>query len=254
MTATATFWGVDSAAAANSGPVGSHTTLYDAVVSPAGAGRTPAFWGRYIGHPTTRFNLTPGEADFLLGRDCRIVLIYGGTTSATVGTYQQGVDHATTAINYLASNSLAVPEDDSVWIYCDTEYPSMSPTADFFRGWSDTMFSSSYGGAGGVYGNTSVIAAPQFNTPYCKAYAADSNMREVNATALLWANQPNQCAGASCHPPTLAGSPPGFSIVNVPPCGAPTVIYQYAINLTIAGMRDAVDFDLANDVGFASMW
>jgi Domain of unknown function (DUF1906) len=246
------FWGVDSAVASNSGPVGSHVTLYDAVVSPNGAGKTPAFWGRYIGHPTGRFNLTSDEASFLRSRNCRILLIYGGTMTATVGTYQQGVDHANNAINY--SQSLDVPEDGSVWIFCDTEYPSMSPTADFFRGWSDTMFSSIYGGAGGVYGNTSMHAAPQFNTPYCKAYAADSNMRDGNAPALLWANQPNLCAGASCDSLTLAGSPPEFSIVNVPPCGAPTVIYQYAIDLTIARMRDAVDFDLANEVGFASMW
>lgn len=254
MAAAATFWGVDSAMAANSGPVGSYATLHDAVGSPDGAGRTPAFWGRYIGHPTTRFNLTSGEADFLHSRNCRIVLIYGGTTSATVGTYQHGVDHATKAIDYIANRSLEVPEDGSVWIYCDTEYPSMSPTADFFRGWSDTMFNSPYGGAGGTYGNTSVRAAPQFNTPYCRAYAADSNMRDVNAPALLWANQPNRCAGVSCHPPTLAGNPPRFDVVDVPPCGAPTVIYQYAIDLTIARARDAVDFDLANDAGFGSTW
>lgn len=223
-------------------------------MSPDGAGRTPAFWGRYIGHPTLRFNLTSGEANFLHGRNCRVLLVYGGTTIATVETYQQGVDHATTAIDYLANNSLVVPEDDSVWIYCDTEFPVMSPTADFFRGWSDTMFISSYGGAGGVYGNTSLRAAPQFNTPYCTAYAADARMRELNVPALLWANQPNQCAGASCHPPTLAANPPRFDVVNVPPCGVPTVIYQYAIDLTIARTRGIVDFDLANDRGFGGMW
>lgn len=249
-----TSWGVDSAAPADSRPVGPYATLYDAVLSADGAQRAPAFWGRYIGHARPHVNLTSREADFLRTRNCRILLVYGGTTSATVGTYQQGVDHATNAIAWIADHGLAVPEDGRVWIYCDTEYPSMSPTADFFRGWSDTMFSSVYGGAGGVYGNTSRNAASQFNTPYCDAFAADDNMRIADAPAVLWANQPNQCAGPSCHPPTLASNPPAFRIVDVPPCGAPAVIYQYAINLMIARMRDAVDFDLANEEGFAGMW
>lgn len=133
----------------------------------------------------------------------------------------------------------------------------MSPSADFFRGWSDTMFGSAYGGAGGVYGNTINDGAhnPQFNTPYCNAYAADSNMRVGSAPALVWANQPNQCTGASCVPRDLASNPPAFSIVDIPqPCGAPTVLFQYAIQLTIATMNNAVDFDLANGAGFAGLW
>ncbi len=256
LTDGVTFWGVDSATAASFGPVGKYATLYDAVVSSDGAGRTPSFWGRYVGHPTASFNLTSDEASFLHSHNCKILLIYGGTTAQTVGSYQDGVNAASNAINYITNNKLAVPGGKSVWIYCDIEYPSMSPTADFFRGWSDTMFNSSYGGAGGVYGNTINDAKhnPQFNTPYCNAYAADSNMRVGSAPALVYTDQPIQCVGPSCNPQTLASTPPAFSKAEAPPCGAPTVLFQYAQQLTIAKMKNAVDFDLTNGAGFAGMW
>lgn len=237
--------------------MGGYATLFDALVSSDGGGRTPAFWGRYIGHPNASINLTSTEASFLHNRNCRILLIYGGTTNATVQTYQNGVNAATNAINYIANNNLAVPGAKRVWIYCDIEYPEMSPTADFFQGWSDTLFNSIYGGAGGVYGNTINDAAhnPQFNTPYCNAYTADSNMRVGSAPALVWANQPNQCLGPTCDLLFWASNPPAFSQVDVHfPCGAPTVIFQYANQLTIAGMPNAVDFDLATGAGFSSMW
>ncbi len=243
MTQGETHWGVDSLTPA--GPSGA--TLYDAVVSQVG--RTPEFWGRYIGQTG---NLTQPEVDFLHSRNCRVLLIYRDTASKTaqIFTYQNGVDHANQAMQSISSNQLAVPGGKRVWIYADIEFGTgfPIPTADFFRGWSDTMSGSIYGGAGGVYGNTAQANA--FSTPYCLAYNQDPLMRAGGAPALLWTNQPNQ------QPPTLGSNPPQFT-PTIPPCSPripPVVIYQYAINLTIVPPTGAVDFDLANGPGFASMW
>jgi hypothetical protein len=143
-----------------------------------------------------------------------------------------------------------------VWIYLDTEVPNPKTgippdaTSDFFRGWSDTMLLSQYGGAGGVYGNP--LPQQNFVGPYCAAYNTDASMRIGNAPALLWVNQDDICNGASCDPQTLA-TRRQFT-PTLPTCGVPTVIYQYATNLTVAHERNAVDFDLANGIGFASMW
>ncbi len=173
-------------------------------------------------------------------------------------TYDDGVFHGTRAITDITTRHLTVPGGKRVWIYLDTE-TFHSPTADFFRGWSDIMLGSPYGGAGGVYGNTNphLRGAQDFDTPYCLAYNSDSNMRVGSAPALLWANQRNLCDGASCHPLDLATNPPAFSPQLPTPCNPltpPVVIYQYATQLTIATVKEMVDFDLANGAGFASMW
>ncbi len=248
LTGGSTFWGVDSVEYVTT-PVDGYPTLLDAVVGVAG--RTPAFWGRYIGPQSG--NLKPDEITLLRTKKCRVLLIYRDTTIGPpfhVSTYQEGVNHATMAIT--DARGRGIP--GGVWIYADIEYPSMSPTADFFRGWFDTMLGSIYGG--GVYGNTSSGAAPQFNTPYCLAYSSDASMRAGNAPALVYANQPNRCDGDLCPLNKLANDPvlTVFSPDRPLPCNAPTVIYQYATRLKMGNRTNIVDFDLANGAGFASMW
>lgn len=264
VTGGSTFWGVDSLTQANS-PIGGFPTLYDALVSQGGAGRVPGFWGRYIG--PTNGNLTQPEVDFLHSKNCRVLLIYNDTyvippgfTQPRIFTYADGQYHANQAIKYIGDKGLTVPGNKRAWIYLDTEVPQkgtvfQSPTSDCFQGWSDTMFGSIYGGAGGVYGNTN----PQqdFDRPYCLAYNNDINMRMGSAPALLYSNQPNQCAGAKCNPQVLASNPPAFGTVTVPQCNPgtpPVVVYQYAIDLTLYKQTHIIDFDLANGAGFAGMW
>jgi YVTN family beta-propeller protein len=236
IASTPVFWGVHSLTAANT-MIGKQT-LFEVVSQQAG--QAPAFWGRYIGR-IGRGNLRPNdpqslaEITFLHGHNCRIALFFRDTATenADIFTYQDGVDYATTAIG-LAS-ALGVPR--GVWIYADIEIdPDFPiPTADFFRGWSDTMFKSIYGG--GIYGNT---ASNDFNQPYCIAYTSDSNMQ--TGPALLWTNQPSghTCVRSTTFNPTI------------PSCHPPTVIQHYSLNCPIGGRL--VDMDMANGQGFASMW
>lgn len=246
LTQGSTYWGVDSLTPANSKVRGKF--LYDIVKGQTG--RAPAFWGRYIGPKGG--NLKSAEVTFLHdpSRNCRILLIYRDTYSYKVKgklrifTYDDGVFHANNAIT--SANGLGVPGSKRVWIYLDTEVPprGQSPAADFFRGWSDTMLSSQFGGAGGVYGNT--YPGQDFDVPYCAAYTSDANMRLGSTPALLWTNQPNK----PC--PTNPTAPPPPFAPTIPPCGAPTVLYQYSIDCSFNGAP--VDLDQANDAGLASMW
>lgn len=131
-----TYWGVDSVTRANE--VISGTKFFDLVKANAG-GTTPQFWGRYIGgftHP--EWELTLDEARYLYSKNCRILVIYRGTTSGTVRTEQHGIDHADRAITF--ASRLNVP--GGVWIYCNTE-PSWRPKEKFFKGWFNRMMGAS---------------------------------------------------------------------------------------------------------------
>ena len=211
-------------------------TLFDVVTRLAG--RAPAFWGRYIGREGGG-NLDRGEATFLHNHTCKILIVYAGTTALTVGTRRDGSDHAARAIGI--AHGLDVP--GGVWIYANTER-AWSPTADFFAGWAEAMRASPYGGAGGVYGDTGTAPeqAAHFNTPYCLAYTGDSRMQ---GASYVWTNQPS----TPCD--LLAAHAPAFGPL-IPPCHPPTVIYQYSVECAFGGV--AVDVDLANAAGFASMW
>lgn len=211
-------------------------TLFDVVARLAG--RAPAFWGRYIGREGGG-NLDQGETIFLHTRACKILVVYAGTTAHTVGTTRDGSEHAARAI--AIAHGLGVP--GGVWIYANTER-AWSPTADFFMGWSDAMRSSHYGGAGGVYGDTGTAPeqATHFNTPYCLAYTGDPRMQ---GASYVWANQPSKACDL------LAAHAPAFGPI-IPPCHPPTVIHQYAVECVFGGA--VVDLDLANAVGFASLW
>lgn len=230
----AIFWGVDSANSANH--LVEAKTLFDVITQKAG--QAPAFWGRYIGG---RFALTRAEAQFLHNKNCKILIIYNGThdTPASVqGGFQEGANDANKAIS--AAQALGVPE--GVWIYGDLE-ASWKPTAEWFKGWSDTMLESQYGGAGGVYGNPHPANSANFNKPYCDAFASDPNMQGDDAeAAYVFSSEPEP----GC---TRAAGAPAFA-PDKPPCNPKTVIWQYAENC----FDGLVDEDLANDAGFRSMW
>jgi hypothetical protein len=230
----AVYWGVDSAASANSEVKGE--TLFDTIAQRAG--RTPDFWGRYIGG---KYALTPMEAQFLHNRNCKILVIYNGAldNSASVrGGFEEGVQDATKAIT--AAQAVGVAK--ATWIYADVE-AGWSPTAEWFRGWSDTMLTSVYGGAGGVNGNPHPVNAAHFNEPYCKAYTSDPNMQgDVEQASHVYSSEPEP----GC---TSAADAPAYAPM-MPPCNSKVVVWQYA-----EGCFDGlVDEDLATDRGFASMW
>lgn len=222
------YWGVDSVTHADE--VISGVRFFDLVKAQAG-GKAPEFWGRYIGSVTTSYNLTSSEAQYLHSKNCRILLTYNGHTGKPVASLADGQEAATTAI--ARARALAVPENGTVWIYCDIE-PGQSPTAAFFTGWFETVESSGY--RGGVYGDTS---AATFNAPYCDAYAPP---------ALLWNVRPQL---GSCNMQYRTFKPDRPS-----PCNAPTVIHQYRINCPVSGAQPSqqIDLDLANDWGFQRMW
>jgi hypothetical protein len=230
----ATFWGVDSATPSNNNVQGQ--TLFDFITQQAG--QSPAFWGRYIGG---NFALTAGEAQFLHDRNCKILVIYNGAhnnPNSVQGGFQEGVTDANKAI--AAAQALGVP--NGTWIYADIE-AGWSPTADWFKGWSDTMFNSQYGGAGGVYCNPLPGNAAHFSDPYCDAFNNDPNMQGAgDSAALIYSCQHEPGCSTAANAPTFNPA--------VPPCNPNAAIWQYAESC----FQGLVDEDLANDVGFASMW
>jgi hypothetical protein len=228
----ATHWGVDSANKANSQAHGQ--TLFDYIAQVAG--QAPKFWGRYIG---SSFSLDGSEAQFLHGKGCKILVIYNGAHNSPMsvqGGFNEGANDANRAIS--AAQTLGIPH--GIWIYVDVE-SNWSPTSDWFRGWSDTMFHSRYGRAGGVYGNPLPANAAHFNTPYCRAFNSDPNM-QGDAAALIFSSEPEPGCTSAAGAPTFAPASP--------PCNPNAVIWQYAENC-FGGLFDE---DLANDVGLASMW
>lgn len=230
----ATYWGVDSATATTT--MLQTYTLFDTITQQAG--KAPDFWGRYVGG---LYALTPGEAQFLHNRACKILIIYNGATPASVQDgYQQGVRDATNAIT--AAQGVGVPS--GIWIYADIE-TSWSPTADWFRGWSDTMLTSVYGGAGGIYGNPHPVNAAHFNDPYCAAYASDPNMQgQGQRAAYVYSSEPEKADGC-----TTAPNAPAYAPLR-PPCNSKVTVWQYAQGC-FGGL---VDEDLATEEGFAGMW
>jgi hypothetical protein len=227
----ATFWGVDSATGANS--IVGNQTLFDFVTQQCG--QPPGFWGRYIGG---LYPLTAAEAQFLHNKGCRILIIYNGaqnTVSSVQGAFPAGVNDANKAIT--AAQALGVPS--GVWIYADVE-ASWKPTSGWFQGWSDTMFNSEFGGAGGVYGNPHRTNAANFNIPYCDAFNNDANMQ--GTAAYVFSSEPEPGCSTASGAPAFAP--------DMPPCNPNTVIWQYAEDC----LDGRVDEDLATDAGLASMW
>lgn len=235
------YWGVDSALAANApmgaarGPRHTRTTLFDHIAKLAR--RKPDFWGRYIGG---KYALTSTEADFLLANDCSILVIYNGAydgEKSVRGGQKEGVKDAQKAI--AAATALAVP--DGTYIYADIE-SGWRVTAKWLEGWSDTMHDSDFGGAGGVYANPLPMNAPNFNTPYCQAFNADERMRGSDGArgGYIYSSEPE---------PGCGRAPSRFAPA-APPCNPNAVVWQYAESC----YNGLVDQNLANDVGYWSMW
>jgi hypothetical protein len=129
-----TYWGLNSVSAPNS-RVGQEY-LYDYVVRELG--RTPEFWGRYIGFSPNQ--IQQSEIDFLRGRGCRIAFLYNGVRRrrgayirGSAG-YRSGGEHAEEAVR----RALALNVPHNVRIYCDLE--GWRATPEWLRGWWDTMY------------------------------------------------------------------------------------------------------------------
>lgn len=235
------FWGVDSLNPANL-RMGKRQTLFDYVTRQTG--QAPTFWGRYIGRKSG--SITSEEADFLHARDCRILVIFPGTKlspRSVLGGYPEGESDAKLAID--AARAAGVRP--GVWIYANIDY-GFHATTDFFRGWSDTMVASEYGGAGGVYLDPGALEGKN----YCSAYQVDEAMRgQGRYAAYVWSYQPSlpkasvsAAAAPIFKPKTLA-------------CNAQSVIWQYTIDRLKRHASDQwglVDENLATFDGLWSMW
>ncbi len=172
----ATFWGVDSPTPANSNMRG--LTLFDFTTQLAG--QAPTFWGHYIGG---HFALKANEAQPLYNRNCKILVIYKGAheiPTSVQGGFQEGVKDTNKAI--VAAKALVVP--GGTWIYVDIK-ADCSLTADWFKGWSDTMYNSQYNGAAGVYCNPLPENAVQFNDPYCDGLNNYPNLQGADGRASI---------------------------------------------------------------------
>lgn len=230
------YWGVDSSAAANATPPGlSGATVWAYVVTNFG---TPAFWGRYIGGS---YALTPGEASFLHSNNCKILVIYNGTTPTSVsGTYQDGVNDANAAIS--AATTLSIPS--GVCIFADIE-ASWSPTSEWIQGWSDTMFGSIYRGAGGIYGDTGETT---FDSPYCAAWNADEKMQ--TGPSFVYASEPEPGCTTQSAAPTWGADAPSCNPTY-------TIAWQYAEGCGAADCWGYTCFDedeVNGVVGYACLW
>ncbi len=227
------YWGVDSAASANSLYPGTQLTVFDYISQQAGA--APAFWGRYIGG---LYSLTSQEITFLHSKNCKILLIYNGTSPGSVGgTYQDGVTDGNNAIN--AANALVAPA--GIVIAADIE-GEWTPTPAWIEGWSDTLYRSDYMGAGGLYANT--LATNPFNNAYCAAFTNDIKLQI--GVSFIWASEPEPgCTGAL--------SAPVFAPA-VPPCNDGAVVaWQYA-EACYLNSGVAVDEDIVSATGIYYLW
>ena len=227
-----TFWGVDSVAAAHQPvpAVTGKTPLYDYLV---GKGLTPSFFGRYLGKATTV--LSKAEADFLLGKGCKILPVY---RSGSVNG-QSGSAAAAKAI----SAAKAVGVAPGTVIYTDVE-PLEKPSVDYIKDWCKTMWSSPFGGAGGFYCNN--WSGSDFMKAFKKAYDdMDASMR---AAVYLWCQYPLKACGQSS---SFAPSPPTFF-----PTG-PNV-WQYALGCLKYSQGSnkyaLIDMNTANMDGYNAMW
>ncbi len=186
---------VDSALAAN-GFVSSDLTLWRDVVDWAGA--APVAWGRYLGSGGGAATpLTAQEVSFLHANRCAILPIYNDSplNGGQAGTYALGQQDADAAIG--RAQALGVPA--GVYLCCDIEYGAPL-TADYVRGWCDTMRPSIYGGSGILYG---ALSSPGFAQPLLAAMG-DSNVQRL----LLWAATPEPGSSTAASMPNWAPDAP----------------------------------------------
>jgi Domain of unknown function (DUF1906) len=223
-----TYWGVDTAA-----PVDGH--LYDALYATAKV--YPSCWGRYlIDVPDECTGLTNAEVAYLLDRNVAIFPIYSGATENEVKQgYQEGWNHAQTAINAAYGLTPRIP--DLVAIYLDIE-ASWNPTPDFLRGWAHNLQRANY--YAGVYRNTLEGA---FNNPYSQAV-------RVGLRIVIYASEPSELPGDFTGPPG-----PGWGAAAPSGYDANVTAWQYVEGVYKGQVGQAgVDLDLLTEEGYQRCW
>jgi len=232
-------WGVDSFLPANATRhVPGSKMLYDFVAAKNGP---PDFWGRYIG---TRSSLSKPEAQYLLSKGCRILVIFNGFTAHHVkGDENAGSQAAAEAIQ--AANNLGVKK--YTYIYANIEW-DWRPSKDWIIGWWRKMRVSSYGGVGGFYCNPAPI-----NSAFLKSFhealgAMEKEIPNLRYMCPLFASGPNK--GCSTNGKKLTWGPyePPFH-------RGGTVLWQYAINCSkVTATHGLYDMDLATSRGIRTLW
>ncbi len=239
------YWGVISSHAANSTVhnESGNPTLFDYITQQV---QIPQFWGRYIAGKDPQYLLTQDEVNFIFSSSigsCRILLIYYGATPG--GDYQMGATDALNAIE--AAQALGIPT--GVSLFGDIEINVLTST-DWLFGWWETMSASMYTNPGGFYCNPSARNASNFSTPYCTAINSPANLNpdgtlHFNPPLFSSAPQPGCTFNRSSYGP--------FEPACVPDSA---VIWQYAEGCfkDNTNRRGLCDMDLANDIGYTTMW
>ncbi len=265
-------WGVDSAAPVTTKvhvPGKKPVTLFDFVVDKLK--RTPDFWGRYVGG---RYQMTADEVDYIFTRSkgaCRILVVYNGahdSANSVRGSFDAGVRDARKAIT--AASGVGVPPGVMIW--GDVE-GAWQPSAQWFLGWWDAMFKSSYAGMGGIYCRPN---APQFYKPYFEAMTKSVPKEQLDhlldpfarkpkdqivtvvfpdppcRARLLWGTRPQK--GDWSTPSTDAFA---FAPSEPPQLPGRVALWQYRIDFLKRSSGDAyglIDMDLADQRAYDLMW
>ncbi len=250
-------WGVDSWVSSNQ-PAPGGRFFFDSVA--AAVGRQPAFWGRYLNNYS--YALTKGEKEFLLGRNCRILLVFNGPERQPLtgpGAYDAGRRSAMAACGL----ARAIGIREGVRIFADLEgWPT---DAGWFRGWCEIMVSSSYVGVGGIYGNAAASWSWGRNAGIGATDAVDRDFADLiddiiagRSTKSLdlhyWSTRPCLSQGQPLPPPSRV-VPAAFN-----PRPAPLTPYRFT-SITVWQYRQGVtgihggtvDLDLATDEGLGGM-
>ena len=271
------YWGLNSVSAPNS-HVG-REYLYDYVVRELG--RTPEFWGRYIGFSPNQ--IQQSEIHFFRERRCRIAFIYNGIRRRQganimgVAGYRSGRQHAEEAVR--CARALNVPHN--VRIYCDLE--GWQATPQWLRGWWDAMYMSPYAGMGGIYGRTAQIIFAQVQDPLQLTPLLSRRQQRRRYPEGYWSTasstalreQETGLDSLMRHAAGLGGLAPRdisrYVWTNIPRgprnpnetvfrgVGTPLIlpaIWQYAMDYLRTGGPDTgrVDMDLATEAGCQGMW
>lgn len=234
-------WGVDSfLPVTTTRYVPGGKTLYDYISDKHGP---PAFWGRYIAG-NNNVILTRDEAQFLLQKNCRILVIYNGFGAGHVRQgIQAGKDSADKAIRQ--ANYIGVKQ--YTYIYANLEW-DWEPSVDWMLGWWRTMSLSKYGGVGGFYCNPAPVNKKFLNNFSSALAIAEKNIPNVRYMCPLFASGPSKGCHANPKSLTWQAYAPSFH-------RRETVLWQYAINCTkVSGNKGLYDMDMATARGLRTLW
>lgn len=276
-------------------------SLFDYVVRRAG--RVPEFWGRYLGR--SAMQLQPGESRFIAERGqywlerlqsegprqeavqarlrrpgwsarCRILLVYNRITRIECQQRgRAGFRHGEQSAHEACRIARTLGAPTTTRIYADLE--NWSASADWIRGWWETMQGHEYSGMGGLYGNSGWHSTTPGGLPQTvvrtwgrraatmehemrdRAIEADlardehsSQNRSHNFSRYVWSNRPWQRG----DPPEGQLAPTQFRPVS-PGSGMTTVVWQYrcaCFGTQESGGHGLIDMNLATDLGFGEMW